>query len=91
MELVIKGAKKSFTVKLSAKAGTALARLCAVLGVSKSTLVQEALRVYLLPRLPSAYELGKGWFGRYGSGDGNNSTCRHQRYREFVREKRSMR
>jgi hypothetical protein len=76
------------TIKLSRKLGQALALRCAEGGVSKSDVVRTALAEYLSRKPASAYELGKGLFGRHGGGGGNLSVQRHMRFVELVDVKR---
>jgi predicted DNA-binding protein len=59
---------------------------------SKSEIVKEALRLYFHKRdeedRMNAYEMGKEFFGRYGSGEGDRSVTYKRRLKEKLREKR---
>lgn len=66
----------TLTIRLDTKLETALTRVAARSGLSKSQIVKDSLREHLanltLPRTP--YELGKELFGKKpGSGEGDLS------------------
>jgi hypothetical protein len=52
---------------------------------SKSDLIKEALGNFLFreEEQKDSYEIGKSYFGKYGSGDGKLSTC----YKKILRKK----
>jgi hypothetical protein len=81
----------TLTVKLDPKLERELARRSADQGVSKSAVVKRALAEYLAREPPSAYEAGRDLFGRFGSGAGDLSARRRERYAEFVNAKRRRR
>jgi hypothetical protein len=81
----------TLTVKLDPELERALARCSAAGGVPKSVVVKRALSEYLAKEPASAYEAGKNLFGRYGSGEGDLSVRRRERYAELVDAKRRRR
>jgi hypothetical protein len=81
----------TLTVKLDPELELALARRCAERGVPKSVVVKRALSEYLAREPVSAYEAGKDLFGRHGSGEGDLSVRRRERYVELVDAKRRRR
>jgi hypothetical protein len=81
----------TLTVKLEPEMERALARCSAADGVPKSVVVKRALSAYLAREPASAYEVGKDLFGRYGSGEGDLSVRRRERYAELVNAKRRRR
>jgi len=60
---------------------------------SKSELIKEALERYFKSEEPEkdSYELGKEFFGQYGSGDGTLSTSYKALIKEKLDAKRSTR
>jgi len=60
---------------------------------SKSELIKEALERYFDRKEPEkdSYELGKEYFGQYGSGEGTLSTSYKTRIKEKLDAKRSTR
>ena len=81
----------TLTVKLDPDLEQALAQRCAEHGVPKSVVVKRALIEYLAKEPASAYEAGKDLFGRHGSGGGDLSVRRRERYAELVDAKRRNR
>jgi len=81
----------TLTVKLGPALEQALARRCAERGVPKSVVVKTALAEHLAQEPASAYEVGKDLFGRHGSGAGDLSMRRRERYAELVDAKRRSR
>lgn len=81
----------TLTVKLDPDLEQALVERSAALGVSKSAVVKEALAEHLAKLPVSAFEAGKDLFGRFGSGTGNLSLRRRERFAELVRAKRRRR
>jgi predicted transcriptional regulator len=72
-------------VRLSDDTEKELARYCLDEGVSKSTVVKEALVAFLAQhrKSGSAFEAGADLFGQEGSGSTNNSVS----YKEKLKEK----
>ncbi len=72
-------------VRLTDDTEKELVRYCLDEGVSKSTVVKEALVAYLTQRRKtnSAFEAGADLFGQEGSGAANNSVS----YKEKLKEK----
>jgi hypothetical protein len=76
-------------VRLSDDAEKELARYCQDEGVSKSTVVKEALVAYLAQRkrARSAFEAGIDLFGHEGSGSSNNSIVYKQKLKDKLHAK----
>ena len=81
----------TLTVKLDPELEQSLAQRSAERGVPKSVVVKEALAEYLSKQPVSAYATGKDLFGRHGSGDGNLSLQRRERYAAIVNAKQRRR
>lgn len=81
----------TLTVKLDRKLEQALARRSIERGVPKSAVVKRALAEYLAKEPVSAYEAGKDLFGRHGSGEGDLSVRRRERYAGIADAKRRRR
>ena len=81
----------TLTVKLDPVMEQALARRSAERGVPKSVVVKQALAEFLSREPVSAYEAGKGLFGRHGSGERELSVRRRERYAELIDAKHSRR
>jgi hypothetical protein len=81
----------TLTVKLDPELEQALSRCSAERGVPKSVVVKHALAEYLAKEPASAYETGKDLFGRHGSGAGDLSMRRRERFAEIVDAKRRRR
>jgi len=81
----------TLTVKLDPELEQTLARRSAERGVSKSTVVKEALVEYLAREPVSPYQAGKDLFGRHGSGHGKLSVERREQYAAIVDAKRRRR
>jgi len=73
------------TVRLSPEIKQRLEVLAKSKNKSKSAIIKEALILFMLKEesLKDSYELGKEYFGKYGSGDGNLST----NYKKKIKEK----
>lgn len=76
-------------VRLSDDTEKELARYCLDEGVSKSTVVKEALEAYLAQRrkTSSSFEAGIDLFGQEGSGSTNNSFSYKQKLKEKLHAK----
>jgi predicted transcriptional regulator len=76
-------------VRLSDDTEKELARYCLDEGVSKSTVVKEALVAYLAQRrkTSSSFEAGADLFGQEGSGSTNNSVSYKQKLKEKLHAK----
>ncbi len=72
-------------VRVSQETEKELLRYCLDEGVSKSTVVKEALEAYLSQKrkVKSAYEVGADLFGQEGSGFKDQSTA----YKKKLKEK----
>ena len=81
----------TLTIKLKLELEQELARRSAELGVAKSVVVKYALAEYLAKPPLTAYEAGKDLFGRYGSGEGDLTMRRRERYAALVDTKRHRR
>ncbi len=81
----------TLTVKLDPDLEKALLRRSVAVGVPKSVVVKRALTEYLAKDPVSAYEVGKDLFGRQGSGEGDLSMRRRERYAELIDAKRRRR
>jgi Ribbon-helix-helix protein, copG family len=81
----------TLTVKLEPDLEKALLRRSLERGVSKSVVVKRALTEYLAKETTSAYEAGKDLFGRHGSGEGDLSVRRRERYADLIDAKRNRR
>lgn len=59
--------------------------------ITKSDIIKEALEKYFKDREKqlNPYDLGKEFFGKYGSGKGNLSTTYKKKVREKLNEKNS--
>lgn len=79
------------SVELEPELERALARCSAADGMPKSVIVKRALSAYLAREPVSAYEAGKDLFGRYGSGEGDLSGSRRERFEELMSAKRRRR
>ena len=58
-------------------------------GLSKSAIVKQSLKEYLAKQIPqpTAYELGKDLFGKYGSGKGDLAERHSEHLKEIIRAK----
>jgi hypothetical protein len=81
----------TLTVKLGLQLERTLAQHSAQRGVPKSVVVKEALAEYLAREPVSAYQAGKDLFGGSGSGDGQLSARRRERYAAIVDAKQRRR
>jgi predicted DNA-binding protein len=73
------------TVRLSPEFERKLDAISKTRHMSKSDLIKEALEIYFFQRedMKDSYELGKDYFGKYGSGGGKLSAI----YKEKIKEK----
>ncbi len=75
-------------VRLSQDLEKRVTEVAEELGLTKSELVRRCLEEYVEKNhSPSAWELGKDLFGKYGSGKGNLSSDRKELIREKIRKK----
>lgn len=76
-------------VRISDDTEKELVRYCLDEGVSKSTVVKEALEAYLVQRrkTKSAFEAGADLFGQEGSGSKNNSTSYKKKLKQKLHAK----
>ena len=81
----------TLTIKLTPNLEQALVRRSAECGVPKSAVVRWALAEYLAKPPLTAHEAGKDLFGRYGSGEGDLTMRRRERYAALVDTKRHRR
>lgn len=81
----------TISVRLSESLEQDLEAVAASTGLSKSHIIKQSLVEYLAKQKPqpTAYELGKDLFGKYGSGESEPATKEHIRQRivERVRAK----
>lgn len=79
------------TVRLSDDEEESLNAYCQREGLSKSTVVKEAIEFYLAQhkKNKNSYEAGQDLFGQEGSGIKDNSTSYKKRLKEFLHEKHS--
>jgi hypothetical protein len=79
----------TISVRLDDELEKQLAGLSRQTGVSKSQIIKESLRQYLLTRAQSktAYELGEDLFGKHASGIGDLSAQRKQYLKAKLRAK----
>jgi predicted DNA-binding protein len=56
---------------------------------TKSDIIKESLDFYyeIEEKEIDSFTIGEGYFGKYGSGDGNRSTTYKQRIKEKLRDK----
>ena len=83
----------AISVRLDDELEKQLAGLSRQIGVSKSHIIKESLRQYLLTRSQpkTAYELGEDLFGKHGSGIGDLSAHRKQYLKSKLRAKNARR
>ena len=81
----------TLTVKLDRDLEALLIARSRAEGSTKSAIVQAALRAHFEHRRASAYDLGKGLFGRRGSGTTDLSTRRRDYYADLVDAERRRR
>ena len=79
----------TISVRLDVDLKRALARMSEQSGVSKSEIIKQSLRGYLVDfnRPMTSYELGKDLFGREESGKGDLSERRKEYLSEMLRAK----
>ncbi len=77
------------TVRLKPELEKALEAVAKKFGITKSELIRQSIEDYLkkLEEKPSAWELGKDFFGKYSSGKGNLSTDRKKILKQKLLEK----
>ena len=80
---------KMLTVRLSQETEKQLSEYCEDEGVTKSTVVKEALVAYLSQKRTSksAFEAGVDLFGQEGSGTSDNSTVYKQKLKQKLHAK----
>lgn len=80
---------KMLNVRLSKETEKILVQYCEDEGLSKSSVVKEALVAYLSQKMSSksAYEAGIDLFGKEGSRDSNRSVTYKQRLKEKLNAK----
>jgi predicted DNA-binding protein len=73
------------TVRLSLEFEQKLDAISKTRHTSKSDLIKEALEIYFFQQeeMKDSYELGREYFGKYGSGDGKLS----ETYKKRIKEK----
>jgi len=83
----------AISLRLSKKLEQALGQAARLAGISKSEFVRRCLEQHLADEesRPSAYELGKDLFGRYGSGRGDLARNSEKYVKEIIRAKANRR
>ncbi len=79
------------SVRLSEEMEKELEKLSNQKNVSKSDIVKEALVEYIAKEkgYNRPYETGRGYFGKYGSGESDRSVTYKSRIKSKIREKSS--
>jgi len=77
------------TIDLEPKLEQSVQQTASILGMTLSELIHESLSEYLgkLSK-PNPWELGKNYFGKYSSGQGNLAANRKQLLKSKIRAKR---
>lgn len=77
------------TIDLEPKLEQSVQQTASILGMTLSELIHDSLSEYLgkLSK-PSPWELGKNYFGKYSSGQGNLAANRKQLLKSKIRAKR---
>ncbi|MCL1833326.1 MAG: ribbon-helix-helix domain-containing protein [Leptospirales bacterium] len=80
------------TVRLPAEIKQRLELLAKSKNKSKSDIIKEALMLFMFKEesKKDSYELGKEYFGKYGSGDGTLSTSYKKKVKEKIDAKKSI-
>ena len=83
----------AFSLRLSRPLEASLEHAAALAGISKSEFVRRCLEEQLAKQelRPTAYELGKDLFGKYGSGRGDLARNAKKIVKEIIRAKAARR